>query len=393
MNLFRFALNNIKNRPFRSGLAFLFVALVVLAAIWTTLILQAVRENLRSSLDAMQSIGADIVVVPRSSSYAYLQPGNIELNRLLTEIAAIPGVDSVSPQLRLFTADNSPYCSEPVMYVSAIQEATDFTVQPWLPGAQATNLGFGEAYAGSSISIPPGYQNINLAGKDIKLVGQLARTGTNLDQSLYVTFETAKFLADSFKEQKVTEAGMEANYVPVIMVDVTQSANPKKVSNQILKDIPGVSSFESANFFQTGRKQMSALLKRLPAILVFVWLVAEICIGLIFTISVNERKREWGVLRVLGSSRKFLLRCIVNEGVLVALAGGMLGFLISLIIGSFFIDRIARSLNLPLTNPTPPTYAILVVVCLVIALSSVTLASIYPAWLVSRQDPAVALRG
>ena len=65
MNEVRFALNNIKSRPFRSGLAFLFVAMVVIAAFWTTLVLETVRENLESSLQAMESMVADIVVVPR----------------------------------------------------------------------------------------------------------------------------------------------------------------------------------------------------------------------------------------------------------------------------------------------------------------------------------------
>lgn len=393
MNLFRFALNNIRSRPFRSGLAFLFIALVVIAAFWTTLVLQTVRDNLESSLKAMDTMAADIVVVPRSSSYAYLQPGNLDLNRLLTEIAVIPGVESISPQVRLFTANNSPYSSQPVLYLSAIELASDFTVQPWLGKSDKQKLNIGEAYAGSAIRLPEGQETIDMAGNELVLVDQLAETGTTLDQTIYVSFETARILADSFNSLKKVEAGLEANYVPVIMVNVLPAFYVQKVSNQILGDVQGVTSFEAANFFQLGRDQMSNLLNRLPLIFALTMLVATFCIGLIFTITVNERKQEWGVLRVLGSTRQFLLGFILREGQLLALAGGVFGFLASLLIGYFFVDQIAQRVNLTLSNPSPQIYAGLFLLSLIIAFLSVTLASLYPVWVVNRKDPAVALRG
>jgi putative ABC transport system permease protein len=114
---------------------------------------------------------------------------------------------------------------------------------------------------------------------------------------------------------------------------------------------------------------------------------------LIFTITVNERKQEWGVLRVLGSTRQFLLSHILREGQLIALAGGIFGFLVSLFIGNFFINQIAQRVNLPLGNPPLKIYVGLFILSLLIALLSVTLASLYPVWLVNRQDPAVVLRG
>jgi len=393
MSLFRFALNNIKSRPFRSGLAFIFVALVVIAAFWTTLVLQTIRGNLESSLQAMERMAADIVVVPRSSSYAYLQPGNLDLYRFLNEIAAIPGVKSISPQVRLFTADNSLYSSQPVLYVSAIELASDFTVQPWLVNSENQKLNIGEAYGGSAIRLPEGQKSIKMAGSELVLVNQLAETGTILDQTIYVSYETARILADSYNSQKESDAGLEANYVPVIMVNVDPDFSVQKVSNQILGDVQGVTSFEAANFFQLGRDQMNTLLNRLPLIFAITLLIATLCIGLIFTITVNERKQEWGVLRVLGSTRQFLLRFILHEGQLIALAGGIFGFLVSLLIGNYFIDQIAQRLNLPLAYPSPQIYVGMFLLSLLIAFLSVTLASLYPVWLVNRKDPAVALRG
>jgi len=59
---------------------------------------------------------------------------------------------------------------------------------------------------------------------------------------------------------------------------------------------------------------------------------------------------------------------------------------------SLFLERILAALRLPNVPLSPVNAAGLGLLCLLIALSSVTLASLYPAWHVSRLEPAVALR-
>ena len=393
MNFLWLALKNITSRPFRSGVVFVLVVLVVFALLWTTLILLSVQEVLQSGLDRMDRIGADIVVVPRGSDFAYTQPGNRELARMQAELEAIPGIQAISPQLRLFIYENSPYCSEPVLFISAFDQQTDFTVLPWLPQLPDDRLGFGEALAGSSVSISPQQPTIPLLGIDLQVVSQLSGTGTSLDQSLFVTFETAQDLAERFQNQPEQITGLEPSYVPGFMVDVSKMADPQKVANQILQDIQGVTVFESANFFQSGRVQMSSLLSKLPGLFLLIWLVSEICIGLVFVISVNERRRELGVLRVLGSTRKNLLWSILIEGLLIASAGWLLGITLGVLTRSLFLERILGALRLPNVPLSSVNAAGLGLLCLLIALSSVTLASLYPAWHVSRLEPAVALRG
>ena len=393
MNLLRLAFIIIKSRPFRSGLVILFIGLVVFSAIWTTLIIQAVQANLRTGLLEMGKMDADIVVVRRGSSYTYIQPGNFELVHLADNIKSVPEVTAVASQVRLFTYENSPYCPEPEMYVYAFLPDNDFTVLPWLSPAPEKTLGYSEAYVGSSISLPAGTQTIQLAGIDLRVVSQLSQTGTDLDKSVFVSFITAKNLADSFRATKEPIAGLEANYVPVVMVKIAEGADPLKVTDQILADVAGVTAFESQVFFKAGRDQMTGLLDRLKYIFAAIWVLSILSIGVVFTISINERRRELGVLRVLGSTRSFLLRSILNEGLLLALLGGIPGVLLSLLGGFFFMERLTRALQLPPIDPSPLTWLVLAALSLLIAFISIILASIYPAWVVARQDPAVALRG
>ena len=105
--------------------------------------MRGAETSLRLTIDRL---GADIVVVPEGSE------AKIESALLmgvparfwmpednLNKIAAIPGVDVVSPQLYLATLTGASCCSVSDMFMIAYDPATDFTIQPWLK----QNLGGG----------------------------------------------------------------------------------------------------------------------------------------------------------------------------------------------------------------------------------------------------------
>ncbi len=50
-----------------------------------------------------------------------------------------------------------------------------------------------------------------------------------------------------------------------------------------------------------------------------------VLIGLVFSMAVNERRREIGVLRALGATRGFVFRSLLAEAGILALSGGIAG--------------------------------------------------------------------
>jgi putative ABC transport system permease protein len=414
MNLIRLALRSIAGSPFRSAMVFLCVALVAGSAMWATLVVQGAEENLRLSMTSMERPGADIVAVPGEAPGEADTSGGMGMGagmsmglgmgtvdvRLITlpgDIAAVPGVAAASPQLHLTTLYDTPYCAGQEMFLVAFDPATDFTVQTWLERPLEGGPGLDEAIAGSRVSAAPGEQSLTLSGYKLKLVGHLAPTGTSLDRSLFVTFETARHMARLSRFQVAygldDALDIAADDTSVILVKVAPGEDPREAATRILENVPGVVTFDNTSFFQKGRNQMASLLRTIPGLLGITWVLSVVFIGLVFSVAVNERRREIGVLRALGSTRSFVLRSILAEGSILALGGGAAGVVLTALAVLLFRDEIVQSVGLPLSSPSPVALLVLALGSLAVALASVTLAALFPALRISRQEPAVAMRG
>ncbi|EUA28476.1 ftsX-like permease family protein [Mycobacterium intracellulare] len=66
------------------------------------------------------------------------------------------------------------------------------------------------------------------------------------------------------------------------------------------------------------------------AVWVIVVAVAAVALLNTLTLSVNERRREIGVLRAMGSSRRFTLRMVLAEAAGIGVVGGVLGLALGL---------------------------------------------------------------
>jgi putative ABC transport system permease protein len=398
MNLARLAFKNIAGSPFRSAMVFLCVALVAGSAVWATLVVQGAEENLRQSMASIEQPGADIIVIPRGSGASNMgMGGGVPAANRPSDVAAVPGVAAASPQLHLTTLYDTPFCADRELFLVAFDPATDFTVLTWLPHKLSGGLQVDEAIAGSRVSTAPGTQNLTVAGYELSLVDHLLPTGTSLDQSLFVTFETARSMLRLSRFQAAAGVDDALNIAmsntPVILVKVKPGSDPHQVAVQILEAVPSVVPFDNTNFFQKRRSQMAGLLKSIPGLLGVTWVLSVVFIGLAFSVAVNERRREIGVLRALGSTRSFVLRCILAEGFILALGGGAVGVILTVLAVLFFRDGIVQSVGLPLFSPSPFALLVLASGGLALALVSVTLAALFPALRISRQEPAVAMRG
>lgn len=398
MNLLRLAWKNVADSPFRSAMVFLCVALVSGSAVLSTLILWGAEENLRQSVDRL---GADIIIVPWGTDRWEIEDTRLMglqtegwLSRAdLDRVSSVPGVAIASPQLHLATLEDSPFCAEAEMFVVAFDPATDFTVQAWLPVPLEHGLRVGEAIVGSQISAPAGAQSLMLLGYEFALTGRLLPTGTGLDQSIFVSFETAQDLARRSPTQVAYSADVAAQNASVILIKVELSSAPTQVAAQIMRQAPGVIPYESTHFFQKGRNRMADLLRSIPALLGVTWGLSVVFIGLAFSIAVNERRRQIGVLRALGSPRPYVLRTLLAEGFIVALGGGAAGVALALLSATLFREEIVRAAGLPLLALPPWLLLALALGGLLLGLGSATVAALPSAVRIVRQEPVVAMRG
>jgi putative ABC transport system permease protein len=396
MNLMRLALRSITGNSFRSWVVGLCAMLVASLSLATTLVIRGAENSLRLAIDRL---GADILVIPQGSeskvetALLMSTPVSVWMPRsVLKEIAAIPGVIVVSPQLYLSSLHNASCCSVADMFLVAYDPATDFTVAPWVRKKIGTELRLGEAVGGTYVFVPEGQDNIKIYGYFLTLKANLEPTGTGLDQTMFVTFQTAEEIARLSPTLAMEPLVIPPDSISAALVKVNPGDDPHEVALEIFKKVAGVTPVESPNMFQAYRQQLNGLLHSNLIILGIIWGLSLVLVGLVFSMAANERRRELGVLRAMGATRLFVLESLLAEAGLLSLLGGLIGITLTILVIALFRTRIILTLNLPFLFPSFFPLLAQIALGLALTLLSVTLAALVPARRISFQEPATAMR-
>ena len=395
MTFLALALKNISRSPFRSSVIFLCALLMAGLALSTVLIVQGASTSMRRAADRM---GADIVVVPKGTeskvetallmgtpTTAWMPAKN------LARVSAVVGVQAASPQLFLASLSGASCCSAADMFVVAYDPASDFTIGPWLEARLDSGLGEGEVLGGSLVVAPP-EQGIKLYGSTLQVKANLEPTGTNLDQSIFLTFATAREVARLSATQAERPLVVPTDSISVVMVKLAPGALRDQVAAEIEQQVPGVTAIGNAALFGSFRAQMTGLVGGMLVVLGLTLVLSLVVVGLVFSMAVHERRREIGVLRALGAPRVAVLTTLLAEVLILANYGALAGIALAAFGISLFRQLIMTSTGFPFLFPNMPTLVALVIAGLVFAMLGVALAAFVPAWRISRQDPAMAMR-
>ncbi len=396
MQFLALAWKNANGNTFRSVTVFVCAELMAGYAVAATIVIGGAQASLGL---ALERLGADIIVVPagteQSMENAFLMGVPVAAwmpRHNLGRVAAIPGVVAVSPQFYLSTLRGAVCCSVPEMFLIGYEPETDFTLKPWLETHLEGGLELGQAVGGAFVYVPkdPGY--ILVYGYHIELAGNLEQTGTGLDQSMFFTFDTAYDIARLSPDQAVEEMEIPEDSISSVMVKIDPEADPAVVAAQIREALPDVTPVESTNLFRSQRVQIMGLLQSMLALLGVAWVLSVALVGLVFSIAVNERRREIGVLRALGFTRAYVLRLLLSEGLILALVGGVTGIALFTFAVYLFRHLIILMMGVPFLIPSLPSLLGLGAGALLLALISVAIGALLPALRISRMDPALAMR-
>lgn len=396
MNQLRLALRNVSGSSFRSWMVFFCAALMAGFVIVATVVIGGADDSLRL---ALERLGADIIVIPEGNEQrlesALLMGVPLHFwmpDTAVERVAAVPGVAAASPQLYLSTLRGATCCSVPEMFLIAYDPATDFTLRPWLEKHVEDGLEVGEAVGGSLVFVPEQDGELLVYGYGLELAGSLDPTGTGLDQSMFFTMDTAFEIQRLSAEQAVKALDIPPRTVSSVLVKVGLNEDPQAVAQAISAAIPGVSPIVTNSLFRGQREQIVSLLNSVVLLLAITWVLSMALIAVVFSLAVNERRRQIGVMRALGARRQVVLRSLLLEAVLLALAGGLAGVAVAGLAIYLFRPLIIGLLGTPFLFPALPGLLALGLGALALALVGVVLAALVPALRISFQDPAISMR-
>ena len=202
----------------------------------------------------------------------------------------------------------------------------------------------------------------------------------------------------------VKTTGLDESVRPVLYYPFRQSAapianfvlrtdsDPAALSATVRKEVRDVAP-EAAILNLNSMDQMIAqtpasFMRRFPALMIGIFaivalLLASIGIYGVVSYSVSQQTHHIGVRMALGANSADILRMVLKEGLVLALAGVGIG-----IVAAFGLMRLLRSLLFQVSTTDAATFALVAGALFVVAL----LACYLPARRATKVDPLVALR-
>ncbi len=392
-------IKNLVRKPARS-LALIFIsAFLALSAFGGTVMVMSLSNGI-NSLSAR--LGADIIVTPYAAtsqvSYDSViiqgKPGQFYMDsKYYEEIKTeIEGIDKITAQFYLASAKAS--CCSSRLQIIGFDPATDFSIQPWVEKSYSDKLGLYDAVVGSDVT-PNTDMTVEIYGKTLHVQAVLDKTGTELDSALYVDIDTMKELIRAHNEKNPNQEKTidPDNVVSSVLIKVADGYDIDEVAGDINLHVRQVKAIRTQNMISGVSESLSGVSATISLLMVVVWILSAVILAIVFTMNINERKKEFAVLRVLGASRVKLAGLVFREAALYGFLGSLLGAGMTVLITALFTPAIENMIGLPFLLPPVPVMLIAgaLTVVLTVAAGAVTAAS--SAVKISKIDTGLILRG
>jgi putative ABC transport system permease protein len=385
MNFIKLAYKNLIRRRTRTILTVLGVAIAVSALFSLTAFKDGYEKQLTKEMDNM---GIHILAVPKGCPYeaaSLIMHGGVIPKYLTNDDVAqamkINGIDIATPMLlQQFYKDDKPHIVYGVMGTEMMR------LKPWwkLDGRFFDNNEAGVMVVGQTIA-----ELKNLKVGDVMkmgdkkepftIVGILQRTGGQEDEFHYLPLADAQRLFD--KEDMVTTLAIKVK-------DVSKIADVGKQ----LETIPDIQVVTMAQVMGTIMNLVGSAQTLLISVIIIAIIISAVGIINTLLMSVNERSREFGMMKAVGASGWDIGKLVIIETLFITITGGIVGSVFSILaagaIEGFVKNIIPYAPAGRLISPDP----MLVGLCLLFTVVIGFICGLYPALKSSKLSPIEAIR-
>lgn len=394
LGLLYLAAQNLRRKPFRSFVTIAIVGLAAGTLFSATLLIGSVHQSLEVG---MERLGADLLVVPEGSA----ESGETALitgtptsfymdDSIYEQVKAVPDVEAASPQLFIESMISSQCCTGHVQIIGYDPES-DFVVGPWLEDNLNRPLEGREVVIGSLILANKG-ESVHFFGTDFDVAGVLDSTGMGADESVFMSMDAAYEMARNSRENAESFVEIEPGQISSVLVKVAPGTTVEQVAQRIETSVPGTMVMTANDLSQSVTDRLSGFLRGFFVLDGIVWIMSLLTIAAIFSMIVNERQREIGLIRAMGGNRRFVFRLMLTEALMMTAIGGVVGILVGGAGLFIFKAVITASLGIPYLWPPLWYFGALMAGTLALAIVTGGIASLYPALSSSRLEPYAAIR-
>jgi len=198
-----------------------------------------------------------------------------------------------------------------------------------------------------------------------------------------------KYLTESVR-QRPGAASSKVDAVGIYVVGIADANNAALISQRIdtlFRNSLAETLTETEKAFQLSFVSMSeAILVAIQAVSLIIVVIIMAVMANTMTMTARERVAEYATLRVLGFGPAFVVRLLAGESLLIALAGGVIGIVLTFPLAG--VVGQATGTLFPVFQVSDLTLVLQLLAALVIGV----VAAAWPAWRMSRVDIVSGLR-
>lgn len=346
----------------------------------------------------LDNLGANILVLPQSSSVDNYYAADIDastfpenyVERLVT--STIPGVDNISPKLtRRVKVGNenivltgilpkSEIASKPIWQQGGLKgEALTASCAPKVPPKYADEklqrrgidtLANYDCYIGSGIAtrlkLVEG-SKLTIMEQEFAVAKLLPETGTVDDDRVFANLHTVQALLGTGEQ------------ISAIEIMGCCSAISDGLLGKLRNVLPDTRITTIGQIVSTQIENNKLMTKISLVFLIIIIFVGGISIGNYIWANVNERRKEIGILRMIGYHKRHIYYILVLKGIIIGLLGGIAGYIVGTL-GAIWLGPQFAGIEVS------PIYMLLFV-SVILSISISTLGSVVPAYLAGKIEP------
>lgn len=394
-NSFQIALQNLTKQFYRTGFMIFFVILQTFTLLFSSVLMSNMKSGINNTVNR---VGADIIVIPQGDT-EQLQ-NSLFMGKACTiyfeeewldKIADVKGIACVSPQRYLETQQAS--CCDQAVQMIAIDPETDFLIKPWFQEEKEIDLNGDEIVVGANVLAKPG-DTLTFYRTDFKVKEKLETTGMGYDNSVFMNLKTADRLKDSETAQKYLHLDTKEGLISMVMVEVDEGETPETVAMRIkntYSDSP-IDAFTSNRLFRTIFENVKKFTSYSMILEILLFTATALALISVFQITINERKKEFGILYTIGAKKYQVSSIIVYEALMISISGCVLGALLAVGIIMAFKNPISVKFDIPYFDMVGNKLWLILAKCFVLSTITGLAASFYSAWKISKEEPYVLIR-
>jgi len=390
------AINNLRRR--KAKMLFLVVGMVIGIATIVTLftITKSMEKEIGNKFD---QIGANMLVIPKSDNLT-LSYGGVPVSGVSFDVKELDG-SAVDKILTIKNRENIGILSPKLLGGVEVDQKKALAIgvrfkdelkmkRWWKINTEAGNpeqfvekphrlkMAADQVLLGDDLARRLGKKpgdTVTVGGQNYKVRGVIQSLGSEEDNSVLMDLAVTQKLLNKPGTISMIEVAALCNTCPI-----------EEIVRQISQKLPDANVEAVKEAVEARKAVVDRFSNFALAISVVVLLIGSLVVFLTMMGSVNERTREIGIFRAIGFRKSHIAQIILTEAALVSILGGILGYLLGMVVAGSAAPLIAQmELTIPWElNIAAGALGLSVIIGL--------LASIFPSYQAAKLDPAEALR-